>query len=93
MTATMAALFFVTSLTLAYLGGQTSAPVSILDVAPASPPVESSSPALPANGPEGAAAGPQPTTNDVTPTTSAAGDEGSSSEAPAVEPEPGGGAN
>jgi preprotein translocase subunit SecG len=30
-TATLAALFFVTSLTLAYLGGRTSAPASVID--------------------------------------------------------------
>ncbi|HSN72199.1 MAG TPA: preprotein translocase subunit SecG [Steroidobacteraceae bacterium] len=55
MTATLATLFFVTSLALAYLGSQRSAPVSILDTAPAtSTPSTIELPAMPSETPPAA---------------------------------------
>jgi len=53
MTATVAALFFVTSLALAYLGSQRSAPVSVLDTAPVSRPGSLQLPETPVQGTSG----------------------------------------
>ncbi len=60
MTATMAALFFVSSLALAYLGGERKAPVSILDSAPVSAPAATTEAPVPAATDENATSEPAP---------------------------------
>ena len=89
MTATMAALFFVTSLALAYLGGQRTTPVSILDSAPVSIPntVELPAPPVQSEPADGAAAAPADESTGST--TGGSGDAAETAPAPAVsEPSP-----
>jgi preprotein translocase subunit SecG len=89
MTATMAALFFITSLALAFIGGHRKAPVSVIDTLP-----QQTAPAEAAVGGPAATAGPEAGTGAAPTTPVPAGGEtsaapGTASEPSQSEPQPG----